>query len=62
MIPYHILSSEYDADENKPLCLFMNLFFPNLNYFAHLSPQSLKGPPPTMNNMFMPKMHSVSSQ
>ena len=63
IIPYRILSSEYDADENKPLCLFMNIyFFQTFNTLVIYPPNLEKGHPPTMNNIFMPKMHSVYSQ
>ena len=63
IIPYRILSSEYDADENKPLCLFMNIyFFQTFNSLVIYPPNLEKAHPPTMNNIFMPKMHSVCSQ
>ena len=63
IIPYCILSSEYDADENKPLCLFMNIyFFQTFNSLVIYPPNLEKAHPPTMNNIFMPKMHSVYSQ
>ena len=63
IIPYRILSSEYDADENKPLCLFMNIYFVQTFDSLLIYPPNLeKAHPPTMNNIFMAKMQSVYSQ